>query len=122
MKILCIDFDGVIHSYSSGWQGADVASDPPVPGAIEFLHQAVRHFKVMILSSRSDTGGGIMAMKEFLYRHAPICGPDIEWTDLIEFPLSKPPAFLTIDDRALTFTGTWPSIEALLAFKPWYAK
>lgn len=40
----------------------------------------------------------------------------------ITFPLEKPPAFLTLDDRALTFTGTWPSIEELRAFKPWYQR
>ena len=26
----------------------------------------------------------------------------------------------TLDDRALTFTGEWPELADLLAFKPWY--
>jgi hypothetical protein len=30
--ILCLDFDGVLHSYTSGWKGAAVIPDPPVPG------------------------------------------------------------------------------------------
>ena len=38
--ILCLDFDGVIHSYSSGWKGADVIPDPPVPGALRFIADA----------------------------------------------------------------------------------
>lgn len=29
------DFDGVIHSYTSGWQGEGVANDPIVPGMAE---------------------------------------------------------------------------------------
>jgi hypothetical protein len=38
--ILCVDFDGVIHSYSSGWQGADIVNDPPTPGALAWLAKA----------------------------------------------------------------------------------
>lgn len=38
----------------------------------------------------------------------------------IGFPKHKPPAMVTLDDRALTFTGDWPSLDDLAAFKPWY--
>src|ERR1700743_3429981 len=52
--ILCLDFDGVIHSYASGWKGADVIPDPPVAGAIEFIREALKHFRVAIFSSRTN--------------------------------------------------------------------
>ena len=60
--ILCLDFDGVIHSYTSGWKGADVIPDPPVPGAMAFLWDATDHFRVAIFSSRSNQPGGMKAM------------------------------------------------------------
>ena len=50
--ILCLDFDGVIHSYANGWKGAHVIPDPPVPGAISFLLNALDPFNVAIFSSR----------------------------------------------------------------------
>ena len=34
--ILCLDFDGVLHTYSSGWKGADVIPDPPTPAVADF--------------------------------------------------------------------------------------
>ncbi len=118
--ILVLDFDGVIHSYSSGWKGADVIPDPPVDGALEFIKEATEHFRVAIFSSRSNQPGGLSAMSEWLDHHASKwwgCIPI--WMTSIEWPLEKPAAFLTIDDRALTFDGTWPKIEDLKAFKPW---
>ncbi len=118
--ILCLDFDGVIHSYTSGWKGAAVIPDPPVPGAIKFLHEAVYHFRIAIFSRRSNQPGGIEAMKVWLKAASeadPVhLGP---WFLQLEWPTENPPAFLTIDDRAWTFNGTWPSIEELKGFKPW---
>jgi len=116
--ILCLDFDGVLHSYTSGWQGAVIISDPPVPGAIEFLREAVKHFTVCIYSTRSNSVDGIYAMKGWLEQH----GAGEPLMDELHFPDEKPPAFVTLDDRAITFDGRWPAIETLLAFKPWFKR
>ena len=113
---LCLDFDGVLHSYKSGWQGAGVVSDPPVPGAIAFLREVVKHFTVAVHSSRSHEPGGITAMRSWLIAHS---AGDPDYINQILFPSHKPSAFVTLDDRALTFDGTWPSIETLKEFKPW---
>jgi len=40
----------------------------------------------------------------------------------LKWPTEKPAAMVTIDDRALTFDGTWPTIDVLKAFKPWNKK
>jgi hypothetical protein len=131
--ILCLDFDGVIHSYTSGWVEHDFIPDPPVPGALEFIANAIKNFDVKIYSSRSASkyDSGIRAMIIWLQywaeRELPNDAPDYMRNAVINalchnmeaWPREKPPAFLTIDDRALTFDGTWPSIEALKAFKPW---
>lgn len=122
--ILCLDFDGVIHSYTSGWKGADVIPDPPVPGAIAFLREAVKHFRVMIFSSRSNQPGGARAMREWLGTHILADQSltelgDPPWFAAIEWPTEKPPALVTIDDRAICFDGSWPSMDTLRTFKPW---
>lgn len=129
--ILCLDFDGVLNSYSSGWKGARNIPDPPVPGAIEWLDSLVedgeavcamaprfRDFDVCIYSSRSRYWGGRKAMKKWLLKW----GFRADKLENIRFPLMKPPAFLQIDDRAITFTGTFPSVQEMLAFKPWHKK
>lgn len=122
--ILCLDFDGVIHSYTSGWKGADTIPDPPVDGAMKFIWDATEHFRVAIFSSRSNQAGGLSAMRAWLYHHfRSYWGTHAMQADdklgEIEWPTEKPAALVTIDDRALTFDGTWPSIDALKNFKPW---
>jgi len=150
MPILCLDFDGVIHSYDSGWQGPRTISDPPVPGALEFIAKAADAFDLQIYSSRSKHWFGRWAMKRWLVRQYVDIGREYPedpipewWADQvyktwsmepwdhearragraiirkIAWPTSKPPALVTLDDRAVTFTGTWPEIDALKAFKPW---
>lgn len=125
--ILCLDFDGVIHSYTSGWKGITTVYDSPVPGALEFINKALNHFRVAIFSTRSADPDGILAMKLWLRTHAALMESrskdrNLNWLDSIEWPTTKPSAFLTIDDRALTFTGEWPIIQTLLDFKPWNKK
>lgn len=129
--ILCLDFDGVMHSYTSGWQGATVISDPPVPGLFPFLCSAMDHFRVVVHSSRSHQPGGIYAMHAWLMRHYDNWLREGEGTGvldvgLLRFPIEeikfvrdKPPAMVTIDDRAVTFTGQWPRVADLTGFKPW---
>lgn len=112
--ILCLDFDGVIHSYTSGWKGAHVIPDPPVPGAQKFIVNALEHFDVHIFSSRSHQSGGRGAMEEW-------CRANIGTytTTLLHFPVDKPSAMVSIDDRAIQFNGEWPDVENLRIFKPW---
>ena len=128
--IICVDFDGVIHSYTSGWKGINIIPDPPVPGAIEWL---IKHLPVpdaicamappyegpivQIYSSRSAECRGRIAMKKWLVQH----GLDRSYITegVLKFPNAKPPAFLTIDDRAICFNGTFPTTEEMLNFTPW---
>ena len=123
--ILCVDFDGVIHSYSSGWKDACEIPDPPVPGAFAWLYTAGEHWQVCVYSSRSKEDGAIAAMQRWFYKHADteldgLVSPS-EFLAGLSFPTQKPAANMTIDDRALCFEGDWSAIDAkaLLDFKPW---
>lgn len=125
LPILCLDFDGVIHSYNSGWQGAHIITDPMVPGTELFLRDAVKKFDVAIFSSRSHQDGGLYAMRSYIQTKLRLFFSR-EMADFIfsrlDFPFVKPPAFVTLDDRALQFTGVWPDVNELLTFKPWNKK
>ena len=131
--ILCLDFDGVLHSYSSGWKGAAVIPDPPTDGMAKFLERAVEVFDVQVFSSRTHHLGGVEAMKIFIWdalAHHFDCqfagdprGLEraLAVRDAITYPGEKPPAMVSIDDRALCFTGNWSDFDPqrLLEFQPW---
>jgi hypothetical protein len=124
--ILCVDFDGVIHLYSSPWIDEFTISDGQVPGALQWLNKAREWFEIHIYSARSATPAGRAAMRAWLYTQARNEWPDdaakpFELLHDITFAHKKPPAFLTIDDRAITFTGEWGNLdpELLRQFKPW---
>jgi hypothetical protein len=122
-KVVCLDFDGVLHSYTSGWLGPDVVADGPVPGAMQALMAYWKAgFKIAVFSSRSAQFGGIAAMKSALRNWAIDSFATGEAEDLlgdIDYPTTKPPAWLTIDDRAFAFQGTFPDPEFIEAFQPW---
>jgi hypothetical protein len=127
---ICIDFDGVVHKYSKGWQNG-VIYDDVVPGFFEWAEQAAKQFKLVIYSSRSIDEQGQNAMLVWMVEQRRLwraAGGKAE-TDAplsFEFADKKPPAWVTIDDRAIRFTGDWsaPALapDAIAAFKPWNAK
>lgn len=125
-KTILVDFDGVLHSYKSGWQGHHIVADGPVPGAIAWLERLAQQFDVVIYSSRSRDPRGVRAMYEALERWAAAEGKNEAAVRAfmlpLTFPQNKPPAFLTIDDRCICFQGTFPSVEEINAFVPWHKK
>lgn len=128
---LCLDFDGVIHSYEKGWQDGTIYGTA-TEGFFPWLVKAKEHFHIVIYSSRSKTREGIEAMRQWLNDQEKLWlintypDDDSDWSNIkdIEFAHEKPSAFLTIDDRAITFAGSWEELdpEELHRFKPWNDK
>ena len=127
---ICLEFDGVIHSYENGWADGQIYGSV-VPGFFEWMEQARYFFKLVIYSSRSKTDDGVIAMSRWLHdqRNEWIAkGGQRNPIDplAIEFAHEKPAAWVTIDHRAICFQGKWDapelSIESLLNFSPWISK
>jgi hypothetical protein len=97
-RTVCLDFDGVIHSYRSGWCGSDVIPDPPIHGTREAVARLRKTYRVVIHSSRCHTPEGRDAIAHWLAKHG------IEVDDVCEH---KPPALMYVDDRAIPFRGDW---------------
>lgn len=114
-KIVVFDFDGCLSTYESGWQGADVINDEPVPGMKEEI-QKIRQagYSVIVVSSRCYQEGGIGAIQNWLHKHN---------IDVDGVTHEKPIAFLTVDDRAICFKGKAEGLlEQINEFTPWTKK
>lgn len=112
-RTICVDFDGVLHSYTSPWVDAETIPDPLVPGAVAFLREAVEHYQVIIFSTRAKTVAGVLAMRAYLNAHG--LG---DVTPLLGYSYEKVPALAYIDDRAWRFAGTFPTMQDIAA-QPW---
>ena len=111
---VAIDFDGVIHSYTSGWQGADKCQDGLVAGIDCAIADLRKDHKVIVVSSRAATPEGRVAIRDYLKKY------NIE-VDGIQ--AEKPPAIVYIDDRAICFNGfTGTLAKQVREFKPWYRR
>lgn len=127
--ILALDFDGVIHSYESNWVDDLTILDSVTDGFFEWSEKAAKFFRLVIYSSRSKNPIAITAMREWLAAERKkwiVKGSKnaIDSPLEFEFASEKPAAFITIDDRALMFTGNWSNFqpEELIRFKPWNKK
>lgn len=111
-KTVVFDFDGVIHSYSSGWQGETVIPDPPVPGIKEAIADIREDYFVVVVSTRCTTEEGKAAIEAWLSKH----GIEVD-----KVTKEKPPAIVYIDDRAICFDGNAASLKGKIEnFEPWY--
>lgn len=126
-KLVAVDFDGVLHRYSKGWHDGTIY-DEPVPGAMQWLAALLDTFEVVIVSTRMHTAEGRDAVQVWIAKHMRSVFGD-EWSEIaarLRYSFLKPPAWVTIDDRALTFDGDFSSprwrAEALEAFSPWYTR
>lgn len=120
---ICIDFDGVIHSYDNGWQGG-VIYGHVVPGFFEWAEKAAKCFRLVVYSSRSAIQVQVDAMSMWMLdRYTVWHGSPDGFSQLFEFASEKPPAWVTIDDRAIRFDGDWSAAElqpeAIAIFLPW---
>lgn len=136
--ILCIDFDGVIHDYLEGWKDGSIYGSV-TPGFFEWAMEVRLHFKLVIYSSRSKTDLGLASMHSWLggqlraWHDAKDCWIRTDGNccyllspDEFEFAHEKPPAFLTIDDRAIAFRGDWLAGElspaVMMNYRTWSQK
>lgn len=113
-QTVVFDFDGVIHSYISGWKGIITIPDPPVPGIAEAIQNIRKHYVVAVVSTRCSTPEGIEAVNSWLDKYG------IEVDAVLK---EKPPAIVYIDDRAICFDGD-PSrlLSRIQTFEAWNKK
>ena len=97
-RTVCIDFDGCIHSYESGWCGAEVIPDPPIHRVKDAIDRLRENFRIVVHSARSATIEGHDAIIAWLQKH------EIEVDEVSRY---KPPASIYIDDRAIHYRGNW---------------
>lgn len=111
-RTVAFDFDGVIHSYKSGWRGIDAVPDPPVAGIKQVIDELRElGFEVIIYSTRCSQEAGKSAIKKYLSEH------DITVDGLCS---DKPPAICYVDDRAVCFDGeTDGLVDQICTFRSW---
>ena len=113
-KTIVFDFDGVIHSYTSGWKGYDVIPDKPVEGIKEVIDKLRNQYEIVIVSSRCKTDEGVKAIKDYLNKYNIVVDRIMK---------EKPPAILYIDDRAICFDGNSDNLlNQINNFKTWQEK
>ena len=103
-QTIAIDFDGVIHKYSKGFQDGSIY-DEPIEGVKEALKKLSKKFRIVIFTTRlNPCFDNEEKMNEditnWLVKH------EIYHDELTN---NKPPAIAYIDDRGIRFTN-WEDI------------
>lgn len=117
-RTIAVDFDGVIHRYSRGWQDGSIY-DGPNPGAIAGLRALMGHYAVFVHTSRDP-----YPVAQWLDRYDIPAFVEMEtdgerhkfWNDRDKILVTnrKLPAWRYVDDRALLFTSWGQTLRDLL--------
>jgi len=110
-KVICVDFDGVIHRYSKGWQDGSIY-DPPMEDAKKELERLVSNgYRVVIVTTRlnPEVNEDINIEKNKISKWLAVNG-FLKNSHYHEITATKPIAMTYIDDRALRFTN-WRDIS-----------
>lgn len=91
-KTLAVDFDGVIHAYTKGWNGG-ACYDDPSPGTLDALRELSKRYRLVVFTARHD----LVAVAAWLQTHRMAHYFD-------DVTNRKPAAVAYIDDRAVRFT------------------
>jgi len=95
---ICVDFDGVIHKFSKGWNDGTIY-DEPIEGAISSMAKLQRKgFQVVIFTARRE----YLEIGLWLKKHD--TGKVLNFDKLI-ITSTKVPAVAYIDDRAIRFVN-----------------
>jgi len=100
MKTIAIDFDGVLHKYSKGWQKGEIY-DGPVEGAVDAFFALIdAGFNPVVFTTRDD----LESVKQWMHKHFDFEKRMGNFYDPAVVN-KKPLAFAYIDDRAIRFTN-----------------
>ncbi len=107
-KTLLIDLDGVLNTYHGDYNNDFI---PPIrDGAKELLEKLYLEYEIKLFTSRNK----LLACKWIIENDL-----DKFITDVTS---EKQPAFLYIDDRAISFNGNYSKLfEDIKNFKVWYS-
>jgi hypothetical protein len=114
---VALDFDGVIHAYTRGWQDGTIY-DPPMPGAIDGVRALLRTFNVVIFTTRNryDVAHWMRKKMPETQFHTSAEDRTVFWRQrgAILVTNCKPGAKWYVDDRAVRFFS-WDQTLHLIA-------
>ena len=104
---IAIDFDGVIHGYSKGFDDGTIY-DGPTEDVAETITELKKKYYIYIHSQRTGTPEGIEAIRDYLLKY------NIPFD---EISATKPPAKFFIDDKAIRFKNWKQTVKDLADFE-----
>lgn len=117
MATVAVDFDGVIHAYSRGWQDGSIY-DGPLTGALDALASLMERYAVFVHTTRSPR-----QVADWLIEHGfdvATYEPDEFWNErgVLLVTNRKYPAVAYIDDRGIRFESWKQALADLERFEP----